>query len=68
MKAFVIKYAEENVTQGDEKEIAVLRKASTILRRRNLQFIKNNPTKAESFKVAMTDTQQEYPAELTSFS
>ena len=66
-KAFVLKFAEENVPQDDEQEIGILRKSAAILRRRVLKFRQKHQSKPENFKVSFDNTQQDYPAELASF-
>ena len=67
VKAFALKYAEENTSQSNDEEIAILKKAESILRRRTLKFMKDNPLKCNDFKVDLKNSQQQIPSELTSF-
>ena len=67
MTAFLFKYAEENSLQSVDKEIAILKKASTILRSRTLKFMKDNSLKLRDFRVTFEENQQQFPLELTLF-
>lgn len=67
MTAFLFKYAEENSLRSVDKEIAILKKASTILRSRTLKFMKDNSLKLRDFRVTFEENQQQFPLELTLF-
>ena len=66
VRAFSLKYAEENSSRPSNVEITILKKASQILRRRTLKFMKEDPMKSTDFKVAFCENQQQFPPELTS--
>lgn len=63
-KAFAVKYAEENTRTFDE-EVSILKKASMILRKRTLNFMKQNPSKCEDFSISPKEN--EHPPELSNF-
>ena len=67
MTAFLFKYAEENSLRSVDKEIAILKKTSTILRRRTLKFMKDNSLKLRDFRVTFEENQQQFPLEFTLF-
>ena len=58
VKAFALKYAEENYSRSSNEEIAILKKASTIFREKILKFMKDNPLKSKDFRVAFGENQQ----------
>lgn len=53
MKAFALKYPKENSSQSSEEKLAVLKKASRILRRGTVKIIKDNWFKFNGFNVAL---------------
>ena len=66
-EAFALKYAEKHSLRSSKKEIHILKKASIILRRRTLKFMKDNPLKLKDLRVAFGENQQQFTPELTSF-
>ena len=65
-KAFAIKVAEQSASATDDEEIAVLKQASMILRKRTLKFMQKNPSKSENLKISSQHNDQ-FPPELLSF-
>lgn len=66
-KALALTYAEEKSSRSSYKEIPVLNKVSTTLRKKTLKFMKDNGSKSENFRVAFRENQQRLPPEFTSF-
>ena len=64
-KAFALRCAEESFRTDDE-EIAMLKEAAMILRRKTLKFIRNNPSKSHNLKISSKENEQ-FPPELISF-
>ena len=65
--AFALNYTDGKPSQPSDEEIAIFKKASTILRRRILKFVKDNALRSIDFRVAFGENQKQLPPELTSF-
>lgn len=61
---FILGAAERHYAESAEQEIAVLKKAADILRRKTLSFMKENPV---SFMGTMTGNTRKCPEELSTF-
>ena len=66
-KDLALTYAEEKSSRSSYKEIPVLNKVSTILRKKTLKFMKDNESKSENFRVAFRENQRQLSPEFTSF-
>ena len=67
VKAFAQKYAEENSFISKDAEVNILNKASSILRRRTLDYLKRSKSKLHDFKIGAAVQNQTFPSELISF-
>ena len=67
LKAYTQKLAEETYACSHDSEVAILNKASAILRKKILLFIKENKSKIDNFKLSLNNVHEEYPPELFTF-
>lgn len=67
LKAYTQKLAEETYAGSHDAEVAILNKASAILRKKILFFIKENKNKIDNFRLSLNNVHEEYPPELFTF-
>ena len=67
IKSFAQKFAEENHSLSSDAEVEILTKASKILRKRTLEFLRMNKSKVEDFSIGFEEENSKFPPSLLSF-